>query len=263
MCCGVSLTRRYLMNLSIIIPAYNEEVRLPATIEESCQFLESLGVKWELVIADDGSSDGTGEVAAEAARSRSEVRHLPLKHGGKAQAVRAGIREARGDVIIFTDADLATPIRYVSEAYQLLIKEYDLVIGSREGIGAERQGEPIHRHWMGRLYNYVVQAVLLPGIKDTQCGFKGFRREVARDLFSSSVLYPDGGKEVKGPLVTGFDVELLFLARKRGYSICELPVVWKHVSGSKVRPGIDGFLMLKDVFQVRINDLRGRYARNL
>jgi dolichyl-phosphate beta-glucosyltransferase len=249
------------MDLSIIIPAYNEEKRLPSTIDEACQFLETLPVSWELLVADDGSSDGTGSVASAAAESRPNVRHLRLRHGGKAQAVRAGVKEAKGQLIIFTDADLATPISYVGDAFRLLKDKYDVVIGSREGIGAERQGEPIHRHWMGRLYNYVVQIVLLPGIKDTQCGFKGFRRQVAQDIFSSSALYPDGGREVKGPLVTGFDVELLFLARKRGYSIFEMPVVWKHVSGSKVRPGIDGLLMLKDVFQVRLNDLRGRYLK--
>lgn len=247
------------MNLSIIIPAYNEEARLPATIAEACSYLETLDLDWELLIADDGSTDGTGELARQAQEACERVRHIELRHGGKAQAVRAGIRAARGDVVIFTDADLATPIHYVGEAYRLLNGEWDVVIGSREGIGAERQGEPIHRHWMGRLYNYVVQAVLLPGIKDTQCGFKGFRRTVAKDIFTSSVLYPEGGQEVTGPLVTGFDVELLFIARKRGYSICELPIIWKHVSGSKVRPGIDGLLMMRDVLTVRWNDVRGRY----
>lgn len=250
------------MDLSIILPAYNEEKRLPATIEETCQFLETLSLDWELLIADDGSTDATAAIAESAAAARTPVRHLRLRHAGKALAVRAGVTAAEGRLIIFTDADLATPISYVGEAYRLLDAGWDVVIGSREGIGAERQGEPLHRHWMGRLYNYVVQAVLLPGVKDTQCGFKGFRREVARDLFTSSALYSDGGREVKGPLVTGFDVELLFLARKRSYSICELPVVWKHVSGSKVRPGIDALLMLKDVFQVRLNDMRGRYSRD-
>jgi dolichyl-phosphate beta-glucosyltransferase len=249
-----------LMDLSLIIPAYNEESRLPATIRETTMFLDALELEWELLIADDGSSDGTPDIASGAASQHPRIRHLRLPHGGKAQAVRAGVRAANGGQIIFTDADLATPIHYVSDAFELLNAGWDVVIGSREGIGAERQGEPIHRHWMGRLYNYVVQGVLLPGVRDTQCGFKGFRRPVAIDLFTSSVLYPDGGREVKGPLVTGFDVELLFIARKRGYSLCELPVVWKHVSGSKVRPGIDGLLMLKDVLQVRWNDLRGRYA---
>ncbi len=248
------------MDLSVIIPAYNEEQRLPATIDEACFFLNSLAIEWELLVADDGSTDGTPDIAERAARERPNVRHLRLRHGGKALAVRAGVNAAEGRRIIFTDADLATPINYIDEMFRLLDSECDVVIGSREGAGAERQGEPFHRHWMGRMYNYVVQAVLLPGIKDTQCGFKGFRRDVAKDLFSSSALYPDGGREVRGPLVTGFDVELLFLARKRGYRMCEMPVVWKHVSGSKVRPGIDGLLMLKDVFQVRLNDLRGRYS---
>ncbi len=248
------------MDLSIIIPAYNEEQRLPSTVDETCRFLKSMSVSFEVIIADDGSTDRTAELAGEATQRWPSVRHLRLRHGGKALAVRSGVAAATGETIIFTDADLATPISYVDEAYQLLNNDWDVVIGSREGTGAERQGEPIHRHWMGRLYNYVVQAVLLPGIRDTQCGFKGFRRAVATDLFASAVLYPDDVREVKGPRVTGFDVELLYLARKRGYRIHELPVVWKHVSGSKVRPGIDGLLMLKDVFQVRLNDFRGRYA---
>lgn len=248
------------MDLSVIIPAYNEEERLPGTIAETREFLETLPFAWELLIADDGSTDRTAELAAEAGAADPRVRHLRLRHGGKAVAVRAGIRAACGETVIFTDADLATPIRYVGDAHRHLIDGFDVVIGSREGNGAERQGEPFHRHWMGRLYNYVVQAVLLPGISDTQCGFKAFRREVALDLFTSSVLYPEGGQEVKGPLVTGFDVELLYLARKRGYRLKELPVVWTHIAGSKVRPGIDGLLMLKDVFQVRWNDIRGRYA---
>lgn len=247
------------MDLSLVIPAYNEQERLPGTIAESRAFLDTLPLSWELLVADDGSDDQTGDVAAAAAECDTRVRHLRLPHGGKALAVRAGVLAAAGDTIVFTDADLATPIEYVSEAHALLNSGWDVVIGSREGIGSQRLGEPVHRHWMGRLYNYVVQAVLLPGLKDTQCGFKGFRRSVARELFATSVLYPENGRVVRGPLVTGFDVEILYLARKRGYRIFELPVVWRHVAGSKVRPGVDGLLMLKDVFKVRINDLRGRY----
>lgn len=249
------------MDLSLIIPAYNEETRLPGTIAETRSFLDTLPYDWELLIADDGSTDQTAAIASGAAESDPRVRHLRLQHGGKAVAVRAGIRAARGETVIFTDADLATPIHYVGDAHRLLTHGWDVVIGSREGAGAERQGEPALRHWMGRLYNYVVQAVLLPGVRDTQCGFKAFRRAVALDLFTRSVLYPEGGREVKGPLVTGFDVELLYLARKRGYRLKELPVVWTHIAGSKVRPGVDGLLMLKDVIQVRVNDLRGRYAQ--
>jgi dolichyl-phosphate beta-glucosyltransferase len=249
------------MDLSIIIPAYNEESRLPGTVRETQQHLETLDLDWEIIIADDGSIDGTPDIASDIAAVDPRVRHLRLPHGGKATAVRAGVRAANGTSIIFTDADLATPISYVNDAYRLLSEGWDVVIGSREGTGSERLNEPMMRHWMGRVYNYIVQAVLLPGIKDTQCGFKGFRRNIALDLFSNLVLYPDGGKEVTGPLVTGFDVEILFLARKRGYSIYELPVIWQHISGSKVRPGIDGILMVKDVLQVRYNAMRGRYGR--
>jgi dolichyl-phosphate beta-glucosyltransferase len=248
-----------LADLSIVIPAYNEEARLPETLRQVVGYLSQMGCRWELLVCDDGSSDRTAEVAYAASRERDGVRLLRLPHGGKAIAVRAGVLEASGSTIVFMDADLATPIEYVGDAYQLLASGWDLVIGSREGHGARRLGEPRHRHWMGRLYNYVVQLLLLPGIKDTQCGFKAFRREVARDLFQRVALYADGSREPRGPLVTGFDVELLYLARKRHYRIYELPVVWRHVAGSKVRPGVDSILMLRDVLNVRWNDVRGRY----
>jgi dolichyl-phosphate beta-glucosyltransferase len=248
-----------LADLSIVIPAYNEEARLPATLRQAVGYLSQTGCRWELIVCDDGSRDRTAEVAREVSREHDGVRLLQLPHGGKAMAVRAGVLEATGSTIIFMDADLATPVEYASDALELLASGWDIVIGSREGVGARRLGEPRHRHWMGRLYNYAVQLVLLPGIKDTQCGFKAFRRGIARDLFQCVLLYTDGSHGVRGPLVTGFDVELLYLARKRNYRVYELPVVWRHVAGSKVRPGVDSMLMLRDVFHVRWNDMRGRY----
>lgn len=244
-------------DLSLIIPCYNEAQRLPGTLAAALAFLAQRDYRWELLIADDGSSDATPEIASEAA-GQPGVRHLRLPHRGKAAAVRAGVEAARGQVIIFTDADLSTPIEYVEEARRLLLADSDLVIGSREGKGARRVDEPFYRHFMGRLFNYLVQGLLVRGVRDTQCGFKGFRSDVARDLFGRSRLYRSEG-EVRGPLVTGFDVELLFLARKFGYRLYQLPVTWHHVEGSKVRPGLDSLLMLRDILRVRINDLRGRY----
>jgi len=243
--------------VSLLIPCYNEAQRLPGTLETALAYLAQRDYRWELLIADDGSSDGTAEIAAEVATHPS-VRHLRLPHRGKAAAVRAGVEAARGQVIIFTDADLSTPIEYVEQARRLLLADSDLVIGTREGKGARRVNEPFYRHFMGRLFNYLVQGLLVRGVRDTQCGFKGFRSEVAQDLFRRARLYRGEG-EVNGPLVTGFDVELLFLARKLGYRLDQLPVTWHHVEGSKVRPGLDSLLMMRDILRVRINDLRGRY----
>lgn len=247
-----------LLDLSLIIPAYNEARRLPATLQIATSFLNSSDFNWELIVADDGSTDETAAISAEWSSREPRVRHLRLPHRGKAATVRAGIESAEGRTIIFTDADLSTPIEYVAEAEQRLRSGWDVVVGTREGAGARRIGEPAYRHWMGRLYNYVVQVVAVPGMRDTQCGFKAFRAGAAREIFSRTQLYRDQ-ETVHGPLVTGFDVEVLFLARKLGLRICELPVTWRHVEGSKVRPGIDSLLMVRDAFQVRLNDLLGRY----
>ncbi len=246
--------------LSVVIPAYNEAARLPSTLRAVLDFLVRRGEPWEVIVADDGSDDGTAAVV-EALAGGCAVRCLRLPHRGKAAAVRAGVAAAQGEIVVFTDADLSTPIEYVDDAARLLRGGWDVVIGSREGEGARRIGEPVHRHLMGRVFNYAVQALLVPGISDTQCGFKAFRAAAARDIFAHAYLYSNGVGPIRGPLVTGFDVELLFLARKRGYRVYELPVTWRHVEGSKVRPGHDAVRMLRDVLQVRLNDLRGRYER--
>ena len=244
--------------LSVVIPAYNEADRLPETLGTVVGYMRTRDYSWEIIVADDGSDDATPTIASDAARD-STVRHLRLAHRGKAATVRDGVMAAHGDVVVFTDADLSTPIAYVDRVRDLIAAGADVVIGTREGAGARRLGEPFYRHVMGRMYNYAVQLLAVRGVSDTQCGFKGFRRQVARDLFTVSRLYRDDAPAVRGPLVTGFDVELLFLARKRGYRMRELPVTWHHVPGSKVRPGLDALLMLRDALRVRVNDLRGRY----
>lgn len=248
--------------LSLVIPCYNEESRLPKTLARVLEFFSEFPSSWELIIADDGSDDATADIgrrAAEAAR----VRYLRLPHRGKASAVRAGVRAAHGQYVVFTDADLSTPIDYVYDVVRLLSADWDLVIGTREGHGAQRLDEPAYRHLMGRLFNHLVQLLAVPGVQDTQCGFKGFRIEVAKDLFDHSCLYRDETSEVRGPLVTGFDVELLFLARKLGYRLKQLPVTWRHFDGSKVRPGVDSLVMVGDILRVRMNDLQHRYDRTV
>ncbi|ACZ39054.1 dolichyl-phosphate beta-glucosyltransferase [Sphaerobacter thermophilus] len=249
------------VEVSVVVPAYNEASRLPKTLAAAISYLGAQPYSWELIVADDGSEDATPDIAAAAAAADPRVRHLRLPHRGKAAAVHAGVRAARGEIVVFTDADLSTPIEYVADVRRLIQSGWDVVIGTREGAGARRIGEPFYRHVMGRLYNYLVQLLAVPGIKDTQCGFKGFSGAAAREVFGSAWLYRNGAAPVRGPLVTGFDVELLFLARKRGFRVAELPVTWRHVDGSKVRPGIDSLLMVRDVVRVRWNDFRGRYGR--
>jgi glycosyltransferase involved in cell wall biosynthesis len=249
------------VELSLVIPAYNEQVRLPATLEAIVAYLSGQPYSWEVIVADDGSEDATSSIAASWSQRDTRVRLVRLPHRGKAMAVREGVRVSTGRFVLFTDADLSTPIDYVEPARELLHAGWDIVIGSREGTQARRVGEPLHRHLMGRVFNRVVQLLVVPGIEDTQCGFKAFRAEVARDLFARSLLYQNGSRPLRGPRVTGFDVELLYLARRCGYRVAVLPVVWRHVEGSKVRPGIDAVLMLRDVVTVWVNGLRGRYDR--
>lgn len=254
--------------LSVVIPAFNEEARLPVSLPRILAYLTAVGFDWELILADDGSADATlslmERVAADHLRERRPgcVRVLALPHRGKAATVRSGMLAAVGQVVLFSDADLSTPIETVEEMIPLLKGHggrADVVIGSREGLGARRTAEPIYRHLIGRGFNLLVQLLAVPGIQDTQCGFKLFSREAARDLFQRLRLYGDDAPTVRGPLVTGFDVEVLFLARRRGYSVAEWPVEWHHVAGSKVDPVRDAYRMFLDVLRVRLNYLRGTY----
>ena len=159
------------VDVSLIIPAYDEARRLPATLATVLAFLDSQPYSWELIVADDGSEDDTPAIAARAA-ARPGVRHLRLPHRGKAATVRAGVAAAAGRSIIFTDADLSTPVSYVAEAHCLLERGWDVVIGTREAPEARRVGEPLHRHVMGRLFNYACSSSPCHGVRDTQCGFK-------------------------------------------------------------------------------------------
>jgi len=245
--------------LSVVIPAYNEEQRLPSTLDAVQGFLRQQQFTSEIILADDGSEDRTAEIATSFSKSHDNVRILRLPHQGKANTVKSGVLASTGKYVMFTDADLSTPLSFLPLLIDELEAGADVAIGSREGTGAVRHHEPAYRHLMGRIFNALVRVLAVPGINDTQCGFKAFRAHVARDVFSSVLLYKDN-HTVSGPRVTGFDVEVLFLARRRGYSIVEVPVEWTHVSGSKVAPLSDSIRMFADVVRVRMNSLRGRYS---
>ena len=244
--------------LTIVVPAYNESARLPGTLRAIDQFIIDSRLTVELLVVDDGSSDDTIHVAKAHTSAAARYVTMCLSHRGKASAVRTGILASNGRHVLFTDADLSTPIDYATQLMEALEHGADVAIGSREGIGSTRVGEPAYRHVMGRVFNAVVRLLAVPGINDTQCGFKAFRRDAARDIFSRTILH-SGDAPVHGPRVTGFDVEVLFIARKSGYTIAEVPVYWEHVSGSKVQPLPDSFRMFADVLRVRWNALRGHY----
>jgi hypothetical protein len=167
---------------------------------------------------------------------------------------------ATQEQIAFSDADLATPLRYLLDLRAALASGADIAIGSREGPGARRLGEPFYRHLMGRVFNWMVRVLLVPGIDDTQCGFKLFRGDVARDLLCRSRLYRHQEHAIAGPRVTAFDVELLAIARLRGYCVRAVPVVWSYGVGSKVRPARDTWHNVRDVLQVWIAAKRGKYS---
>ena len=246
-------------SFSLVIPAYNEAPRIAETIREAISWLSSQPFVSELIVVDDGSDDATSTLAEGALSAYPRGRVIRIAHGGKAAAVRAGMLAATGDQIGFSDADLATPLRYMTDLRAALAKGCDVAIGSREGVGARRIGEPPYRHLMGRVFNGLVRLLLIPGVQDTQCGFKLFRAEVARDLLHRSRLYRGGVQSVSGPRVTAFDVELLTVARLNGYRVCSVPVIWSYGAGSKVRPARDTWHNVRDVLDVWIGVRRGRY----
>jgi dolichyl-phosphate beta-glucosyltransferase len=257
---GADSTQQAEPSLSLIIPAYNEATRIAGTIREAVAWLSGQSFDTELIVVDDGSDDATADLADRALSQLGRGQVLRIPHGGKAAAVRAGMLAATCEQIAFSDADLATPLPYLAELRDALAGGCDIAIGSREGVGARRLGEPSYRHLMGRVFNGLVRLLLVPGVHDTQCGFKLFRAEVARDLLLRSRLYREGGQVISGPRVTAFDVELLTIARLNGYRICPIPVVWRYGEGSKVRPARDTWHNVRDVLQVWISAKRGRYC---
>ncbi len=245
-------------HLSVIIPAYNEEPNFKkGLLDEVPKYLQKQDYTYEVIIVDDGSEDKTVKLAQEFAKKYNNIRVIENPHQGKAETVKTGIGKAKGELILFTDFDQATPI-YEIERLLPFFPEYDIVIGSRQLPGAKREREPIYRHLMGLAFNLVVQTIAIRGIWDTQAGFKCFKTKVAKDLFSRLKVYKQG-KKVHGALVTAFDVELLFIAKKLDFKIKEVAIEWHHVKTTRVSPIKDSVRMFRDVVKVRLNDFRGVY----
>jgi dolichyl-phosphate beta-glucosyltransferase len=228
--------------LSVVIPAYNEEQRLPGTIEQIERYLDGRGVTYELILVDDGSADGTRQVMDEAAARNPRVRVEALpSNRGKGRALAAGVAVARGDEVLVTDADLSTPIEELEKLEAALKAGAGVSIASRSVKGSRIEvPQPIYRVLMGKAFNLIVQIALLPGIWDTQCGFKLFRADVAHPVFAA--LTTDG---------FGYDPEVLYLAKRRGVRIAEVPVVWRNSAPTKVMAIRSSLDMFKHVVRVR------------
>jgi len=229
-------------SLSVVVPCYNEEQRLPRTIDQVERYLGGRQLQYELVLVDDGSADGTRSVMdAAAARNRS-VRVETLPHNrGKGRALATGVGAATGERILLTDADLSTPIEELPKLEAALDSGAGVAIASRALRGSRVEvSQPIYRVAMGKAFNLLVQAVLLPGIWDTQCGFKLFRADVAHRVFTG--LITDG---------FGYDPEVLYRARRQGVKIAEVPVVWRNSAPTKVSALSSSFDMFKHVIRVR------------
>ncbi len=212
-----------------------------------------------MIVVDDGSGDRTAEVVEEFRSTHPNVALIRNEHRGKGYTIRTGVLAARGKIVLFFDADSSTPIEDIQKLLPWFERGYAIVIGSREGIGAKRISEPFYRHLMGRVFNFVVRALTVRGIQDTQCGFKALRDDAAREIFARTHLYRDPTRRVRGAMVTAYDVEVLFLGQKLGFKIKQVPVEWRYGTESKVNPIKDSWRNLKDVLMVRWNDLRGRY----
>ena len=234
--------------LSIVIPAFNEARRIGQTIAELHEALPAYGLDWEIRVVDDGSTDATPAIVERAGGADARIVLQREPHRGKGATVRAGMLAARGALRFMCDADLSMPVRELPRFLAAVPAGADVAIGSREGLGARRVGEPAHRHWMGRIFNTLVRAGTVMGISDTQCGFKMFSARAAETVFPHVTI--DGW---------AFDIEVLTIARRRGLRIMELPIEWHYREHSRVSLARDSFRMARDVFRVRMNLLRGRY----
>lgn len=234
--------------LSIIIPAYNEESRLPRSLGRVFAFLDKQLYSSEVIVVENGSTDRTLEIARALASHDPKLTVIHEELRGKGNAVRSGMLLAHGEYRIICDADFSMPIEEIQKFLPPALNDFDIAIGSREARGAVRYNEPSYRHWGGRAINLVIRLLILPGLHDTQCGFKCFPAETAGSLFQQQTL-------------TGwsFDIELLYIARQKKLRIKEIPIQWYFDADSKVNAVRDGLRMIADIFRIYANALRGRY----
>lgn len=236
--------------LSIIIPAHNEEHRLPPTLEQIDAFLRTQPFTAEVVVVENGSKDRTADVTREYIKTHPYVRLLEVTTRGKGLAVKAGMLAARGEHRFICDADLSMPIEEIVAFLPPHSDGFDISIATREGKDSRRIGEPFYRHLIGRVNNLIIKLTAIRDFEDTQCGFKMFSRAVAEDLFNV--------QQMNG---IGFDIELLFLAKRRGYSVREVPITWYYNDDSRMRLVQDSLHLLMEIWYIHRNWRQGLYAK--
>jgi glycosyltransferase involved in cell wall biosynthesis len=237
---------------SIVIPAFNEAGRLPATLKSVLACIRAQAWSAEVIVVNDGSTDATADVVRASALNAPEVRLLENPgNRGKGYSVRAGMLAARGQVAMFTDSDLSAPIEEAERMFAAIAAGADIAIGSRWlESGRQTHRQPLYRQFFGRCFNAVTRTVMGLHFADTQCGFKAFTREAAQTVFRLQTI--EGW---------GFDPEILFIALKRGYRIQEVPVSWSHDERTRMSYLKDGIKMLKEIVQIRWSALTGRYNK--
>lgn len=242
--------------LSVVIPAYNEETSIKnGSLLDVWSFLKKQKYDWEVIIVDDASTDNTLSLSKDFAKTHIGIRVLEEPHRGKGGSVIAGVLKAMGDVVIFTDMDQATPIAEIEKFVPKFEEGYDIVIGSRSG----RKGAPIIRKLMAYGFSILRTMILRLPYKDTQCGFKAFRKEASEKIFSKMKIFSEKSKAKGAAVSAGFDLEVLYLARKLGFKVAEVPVNWYHKDTERINPIKDSFEGLRDLLKVRINALEGKY----
>lgn len=243
-------------DFSIVIPAYNEEENIRrGVLEIIWKYLKKQKYSWEVLVVDDGSDDNTVKLAMDFAKKHREFKVLRKPHRGKGGTVVAGMLAAKGEIVLFTDMDQATPINQIEKFIPKFKEGYDVVIGSRSG----RKGAPLLRKLMAYGFALLRTIILRLPYKDTQCGFKAFNRQAAKKIFKKMKIFNEK-METRGASVSaGFDLEILYIARKLKLKVAEVPVVWHHQEGTKVNPVKDSWEGLRDLMRVRINAFLGRY----
>jgi dolichyl-phosphate beta-glucosyltransferase len=236
---------------SIVLPAYNESARIAASLEKTFTHIKQQNWKAEVIVVNDGSSDDTAEIVTRHAARHPELRLIQNpQNRGKGYSVRNGMLHAHGDILLFSDADLSSPIEEAGKLFAAIAAGADIAIGSR-WMKTELQirRQPLYRQILGRIFNLALRLILRLNFKDTQCGFKAFSRDAAQAVFPAQQIER-----------WGFDPELLYLARKRHLTVAEVPVAWAHREGTRIHPIRDGLRMFWDVVRVRWNAISGKYA---
>lgn len=243
--------------LSVVIPAYNEENSLKrGVLEKVYDYLNGKEYSWEVLIVDDGSKDKTAELSEKFAKSHEGFRVLKEEHRGKGGTVIAGMLAANGEIVLFSDMDQATPIDQLEKILPKIKEGYDVVIGSRTG----RKGAPLVRKVMAYGFSLLRLIVLRLPFRDTQCGFKAFKKKAAEKIFKRMKIFNENNKAEGASVSAGFDLEILYIARKLNLKVAEVPVLWQHQEGTKVNPIKDSIEGFRDLVKVRINALQGKYG---